>query len=111
MGFGRHADGALDPYVGNTDGLDLTGEIRAVLFWPYLFTDGQLVTGTGKFMVFIATGITEDEWQLARQTTTAHLLLLLCRAGIGQRTVPAPIIIVARGEMACGVGRDHQALS
>jgi hypothetical protein len=40
-------------------------------------------------MVLIATGITEDEWELARQTTTAHVLLLLCRAGIRQRTIPA----------------------
>lgn len=63
------------------------GKIRAALFWPYLFPDGELVTSTGRFMVLVATGITESEWQLAKQTTTAHLLLLLCRAGIGQRTI------------------------
>ncbi|HEY7330940.1 MAG TPA: hypothetical protein VH592_25100 [Gemmataceae bacterium] len=39
-------------------------------------------------MIFIATGITEDEWELAKSTTTAHVLLLLCRAGVGQRTNP-----------------------
>ena len=74
--------------MGNTQGIELEGEIRAVLFWPYLFPDGQLVTSTGKFMVFIATAITADEWELAKQSTTAHLLLLLCRAGIRQRTIP-----------------------
>jgi hypothetical protein len=88
MGFRRRDDGTLDPLVGNTTGFELTGEIRAVLFWPYLFPDGQLVTSTGKFMVVIATGLTGDEWQAAKSTTTAHLLLLLHRAGIGQRTLP-----------------------
>ena len=88
IGFLRRDEGALGVCVGNTEGLDLEGEIRAVLFWPYLFPDGQLVTSTGKFMVLIATGITEDEWEAAKQTTTAHLLLLLCRAGIGQKTIP-----------------------
>ena len=88
MGFCCRTDGTLDPLVGNTTGYDLAGDIRAVLFWPYLFPDGQLITDTGKFMVFIATGITGDEWEAAKQTTTAHLLLLLCRAGIKQRTVP-----------------------
>ncbi len=87
VGFHRtHA--RLGTYVGNTAGLDLEGDIRAVLFWPYLFPEGQLITSTGKFRVLIATGITQDEWDLAKRTTTAHLLLLLCRAGVGQRTQP-----------------------
>lgn len=38
-------------------------------------------------MVVIATGITEREWHVAKETTTVHLLLLLCRSGIGQRTL------------------------
>jgi hypothetical protein len=45
-------------------------------------------TITGKAMIYITTGITEHEWELAKSTTTAHLLVLLCRAGIGQRTDP-----------------------
>ena len=89
MGFCHRPDGGLSSYVGNINGLDVVGQIRAVLFWPYLFPDGQFVTSTGKFMVFIATGITEDEWELAKQTTTVHLLLLLCRAGVGQKTMPS----------------------
>ena len=33
------------------------GKIRAVLFWPYLFSDWEFVTSTGKFMVMMGTGI------------------------------------------------------
>jgi hypothetical protein len=88
MGFGRRADGFLNMLVGNTTGFDLAGEIRAVLFWPYLFPDGQFVTSTVEFMVSIAMGITGDEWQAAKSSTRADLLLLLHRAGIGQRTLP-----------------------
>ena len=68
-------------------GANPVGEIRAVLFWRYLFPDWEFLTSTGKFIILIATGITEREWQLAKQTTTAHLLLLLCRSGIAQRTL------------------------
>lgn len=63
------------------------GKIRAVLFWPFLFPDWEFVTTTGKFMVMIATGITQQEWDLAKRTTTAHVMLLLQRSGIGQRTI------------------------
>jgi hypothetical protein len=59
-----------------------------MLFWPYLLPETGFVTSTGKAMIYIATGITEDEWELAKATTTAHVLLLLCRAGIGQCTDP-----------------------
>jgi hypothetical protein len=68
-------------------GLAPIGNIRAVVFWRYLFPDWTFVTSTGKFFVLIATGITEREWQLAKETRSEHLLLLLCRAGIGQRTI------------------------
>ena len=64
------------------------GNMRAVVIWPYLFPDVNFVTSTGKGMIFIATGITEDEWALAKATTTAQVLLLLFRAGVGQRTDP-----------------------
>ena len=40
------------------------------------------------FMILVATGITKAEWEFAKRTTTVHLLLLLCRAGIAQRTIP-----------------------
>ena len=64
------------------------GKLRALLFWPYLFPDFEFCTDTGKFLVMIATGITQKEWNAAKATTTEHLLLLLCRAGIHQRTIP-----------------------
>jgi len=76
--------------MGNPSAVTVTpfGAIRAVLFWPFLFPDWEFLTSTGKFMVMVATGITQREWELAKQTTTVHVLLLLCRAGIGQRTLP-----------------------
>jgi hypothetical protein len=98
MGFGRRTDGSLAPYVGNTEGHDLVNQIRAVLFWPYLFPDGRFITSTGKFLVLVATGITGTEWQLAKETTTAHLLLLLCRAGVGQRTIPERTCLLSEAQ-------------
>ena len=82
--------GTLAVLTGDATGIDISpvGKLRAVLFWPYLFPDWELTTSTGKFMVLVATGITQAEWELAQQTTTVHLLLLLCRAGIGQCTIP-----------------------
>lgn len=74
--------------AGESAGFIPIGSIRAVLFWPFLFPDSVMLTSTGKFMILVATGITEAEWQFAKRTTTVHLLLLLCRAGIAQRTIP-----------------------
>ena len=90
FGFHRTADGTLGVFTGMPSelGIDPMGDIRAMLFWPYLFPEASFVTSTGKAIIYIATGITEDEWELAKATTTAHVLLLLCRAGIGQRTDP-----------------------
>jgi hypothetical protein len=90
FGLRKSEAGKLEPFTGHpsTSGIEPANELRAVLFWPYLLKDSSFVTSTGKAMIYIATGITEDEWALAKATTTAHLLLLLCRAGIGQRTVP-----------------------
>jgi hypothetical protein len=90
FGLRKTEAGDLAPFTGHasTLGLEPVGDLRAMLFWPYVLKDSSFVTSTGKAMIFVATGITEDEWALAKETTTAHLLLLLCRAGIGQRTIP-----------------------
>jgi hypothetical protein len=64
------------------------GKIRAAVFWRFLFPDWKFIASTGKFIVLVATGITEAEWQIAKATTSAHLMLLLCRSGIAQRTIP-----------------------
>ena len=90
FGLRQNDAGALEPFTGKSSDLGITpaSELRAMLFWPYLLKDSSFVTSTGKAMIYIATGITEDEWALAKATTTTHVLLLLCRAGIGQRTDP-----------------------
>jgi hypothetical protein len=90
FGFHRKTEDELGVFTGRPSdlGIEPVGDIRAVLFWPYLLPDTEFVTSTGNATIYIATGITEDEWQLAKSTTTAHVLLLLCRAGIHQRTDP-----------------------
>ena len=126
--FHRKADGQLEVYTGKYSGIRPFGAIRAVLFWPFLFPDWQLLTSTGKFMVMVATGITQREWELAKQTSTAHVLLLLCRAGITQRTLPERECLLASArwqqeweniqamspeqcekEIEAGIGRWHLA--
>ena len=88
----------------------------------------QLATSTGKFLVLVATGITAREWELAKETTTAHVLLHLCRAGIAQRTTPDRACLLANprwqeewteieklapeeceAELETGIGRWHLA--
>jgi len=86
--FYRTNNGDLAVQTGNPSTVSPVGSIRAVLFWPFLFPDWEFLTSTGKFMILVATGITEREWEAAKRTTTAHLLLLFCRAGVGQRTLP-----------------------
>jgi hypothetical protein len=89
FGFTERTHGELGLFTGYPEDVGVTpfGQIRAVLFWRYLFPDWEFLTSTGKFMALIATGITQREWQAAKETTTVQLLLLLCRAGIGQRTL------------------------
>jgi len=89
FGLRQQSDGSLGCFTGRPEQLGITpfGNLRAVLFWRYLFPDWEFATSTGKFMVFVATGITQREWQAAKETSTANVLLLLCRAGIGQRTL------------------------
>jgi hypothetical protein len=89
FGFTERSDGGFGGFTGHAEELGLTafGNIRAVVFWRYLFPDWRFHTSTGKCMILIATGITGREWQAAKETTTFHLLLLLCRSGVGQRTL------------------------
>lgn len=90
FGFYLDESGERQAFTGPgwDGGFRPVGEIRAVLFWPFLHPDSVLQTSTGKFLILVATGITAAEWDFAKRTTTAHLLLLLIRAGIGQRTRP-----------------------
>lgn len=86
------------------------GEIRALLMWPYIHSASPICTSTGKFLIMVGTGITQDEWDAAKQTSTAHVLLLLCRAGIGQRTVPTRRSVLSDPRWAAD-WREIQSLS
>lgn len=90
FGFYLDENGERQSFTGPgwDHGFEPVGEIRAVLFWPLLHPDAVLQTSTGKFLILVATGITAAEWDFAKRTTSAHMLLLLVRAGIGQRTMP-----------------------
>jgi hypothetical protein len=89
FGFAERPSGDLGVFTGHPEdvGASPIGEIRAVVFWRYLFPDWEFLTSTGKFMILIATGITEREWEAAKETISAHVMLLLCRSGVGQRTL------------------------
>ena len=58
--------------------------MRAMLFWPYMRYPGGFDTSTGYFSILLGTSITEEEWDMAKSTSSSHLLLLLFEAGIGQ---------------------------
>lgn len=60
------------------------GLMRAMLFWPYMLYPGGFDTSTGYFSILLGTSITEVEWDMAKSTSSSHLLLLLFEAGIGQ---------------------------
>lgn len=62
----------------------VVGEIASAILWPALDRDGPFVTSTGRFDLLVATTITMPEWDLAKDTSSAHMLLLLRDAGVGQ---------------------------
>lgn len=66
----------------------LTGQIVSLVLWPAFDRDGPFVTDTGRFDLLVGTGVTMDEWELAKTTSSIHLLWLLQKAGIGQATDP-----------------------
>ena len=62
----------------------LASKMKAVVFWPHMSYPGGFSTSTGYFTALIGTTITQEEWDMAKATSSAHLLLLLFKAGIGQ---------------------------
>jgi len=86
IAFGVYmADGAQHLMIGSVENRQPTGDLRALLVWPYRRRQ-YFLTSTGKTDVLVATGITAGEWALAKATTSQHLVLLLEQAGIGQKT-------------------------
>lgn len=86
---GSGADEELTPCIGQLPANhEVKGEITSAILWPSLDRDGPFVTSTGRFDVLIATAITMPEWELAKATSSGHVLLLLRDAGVGQTSDP-----------------------
>ena len=88
--FGFHgAEERRSYFVGPAEEFGVTPLDRTagMAFLPLTTGPASIVTSTGWFGLMIATSATADELAFARRTTTGHLILLLTRAGVGQRTV------------------------
>lgn len=75
----------LSVHLGKPSSKDSpTGSVRAMLFWPHMSFSKGFSTSTGHFSVLIGTTITQSEWDIAKMSTSTHLLLLLADAGVHQ---------------------------
>ncbi len=70
------------------EGERLAGDAAGLLLWPTLDPWRGFKTSTGAFHILMATAITQPEWELARETSSVHLLNLLHLAGVEQRCDP-----------------------
>jgi hypothetical protein len=87
MWFSTEMDHEVSSHLGKAEVQNpslSTSEMSAILFWPYMKYPRGFSTSTGFFSVLLGTLITQAEWDMAKATSTSHLLLLLFRAGIGQ---------------------------
>jgi hypothetical protein len=86
MVFYKNGDGIQPALrdVEDADEQEPIGDVRAMLFWRYLQSSQRFVTSTGHFGILIGTAITGEEWEMAKVSSSTHLLLLMLRAGIGQ---------------------------
>jgi hypothetical protein len=90
FGFYTMDDGSLSWFIGTAEanGLEPADATVGMVFWPWLFPANTFTTSTGRFQLIAATNVTRNEWEMARETSTAHLVLLLCKLGLGQRCMP-----------------------
>jgi len=84
--FDKHSEGVVRPELGmvQEDGLTPLGMMRALLFWPYMDQPKPFWTTTGYFDILVGVTITHEEWEMAKETSSTHVLYLLTRAGVGQ---------------------------
>jgi tetratricopeptide (TPR) repeat protein len=85
----RH-EGKILPFLGlpSQHNVRREGTAAAVLLWPDLYTSADFEASSGDFGVLLGTMVTEEEWKLAQGKNTLHVLLLLARMGVGQRSDP-----------------------
>jgi len=85
--FDDRSDDMIRPELGmvqQDDPVSPLGEMRALLFWTYMIQPKPLWTSTGYFDILVGTAITEREWEMAKETSSTHILYLLSQTGIGQ---------------------------
>jgi hypothetical protein len=87
MWFSKTEDGNTGSCLGQVQEEHFSkvfGDMRALLFWPDMRHPRGFETSTGYFSILVGTSITQAEWDLAKTTSSSHLLLMLFEAGIGQ---------------------------
>lgn len=88
--FHRDSSENLASEIGKVDPRKETrppvSEMRALVFWPHMGYPSGFDTSTGFFNILVATTISDKEWQLAKATSSTHLMLILFLAGIGQHS-------------------------
>jgi hypothetical protein len=83
--FSKSCESSYKSTLGIPGSTEATfGEMRALLFWPYMAYPSGFDTSTGYFSILVGTTITQAEWELAKASSSSHLLLLLFEARIGQ---------------------------
>jgi hypothetical protein len=90
LAFFEEEDGTRFPWIKIVNDSDRppVSDVRAMILWPYKGSPDSLQTQTGTFNILAATLITGEEWEAAKQTSSAHIMLLLERIGIGQLADP-----------------------
>ncbi len=104
--FGFHGDPACPSYfVGpaETFGVTPLDATAGIVLHPLVTGPASIVTSTGWLGLMIGTSVTADELAFARRTTTDHLVLLLTRAGVGQRSVFGRASVLADPRWAADV--------
>jgi hypothetical protein len=87
--FGQPGRGA-EPFLFELlpAGVDRVTATAAVVLWPLAALPERTLAGGDRLALLQATTITAGELALAEATSTAHLLLLLARLGLGRASDP-----------------------
>jgi hypothetical protein len=72
-------------FLGKPDENEVSfGDMRWIVVWPDLKYPSGFDSSTGYFNVLFCTTITTEEWEFAKKTSSAHIVLLLAELGFHQ---------------------------